>query len=140
MIHGFHTPLIITINFCFLTHVCVLEHDTGLGVYSSIVQVDSDTYVLAYSGSGLDGLINTFPGSEEGPSIRVVVDLVDYNNECYIGNVGVYGSRAANFTVQNSDLILCLGTRLDTRITGGVPKSFARDAKKISREATGGGK
>ena len=59
------------------------------------------------------------------------VDLVDYNNYCYIGNVGVYGSRAANFTVQNADLILCLGTRLDTRITGGVPKSFARKAKKI---------
>ena len=59
------------------------------------------------------------------------VDLVDYNNQYYIGNVGVYGSRAANFTVQNSDLIFCLGTRLDTRITGGVPKSFARDAKKI---------
>jgi len=59
------------------------------------------------------------------------VDLVDYNNKHYIGNVGVYGSRAANFTVQNSDLILCLGTRLDTRITGGVPKSFAREAKKI---------
>ena len=33
--------------------------------------------------------------------------------------------------MQNSDLILCLGTRLDTRITGGVPKSFAREAKKI---------
>ena len=59
------------------------------------------------------------------------VDLIDYNDENYIGNVGVYGSRAANFTVQNSDLILCLGTRLDTRVTGGVPKSFARKAKKI---------
>jgi len=59
------------------------------------------------------------------------VDLVDHNNINYIGNVGVYGSRAANFTVQNSDLILCLGTRLDTRITGGVPKTFARKAKKI---------
>ena len=59
------------------------------------------------------------------------VDLVDYNNTYYIGNVGVYGARAANFTVQNSDLILCLGTRLDTRITGGVPKTFARKAKKI---------
>ena len=59
------------------------------------------------------------------------VDLIDHNNVNYIGNVGVYGSRAANFTVQNSDLILCLGTRLDTRITGGVPKNFARNAKKI---------
>ena len=59
------------------------------------------------------------------------VDLIDHNNENYIGNIGVYGSRAANFTVQNSDLILCLGTRLDTRITGGNPESFARSAKKI---------
>ena len=59
------------------------------------------------------------------------VDLVDYNNTYYIGNVGVYGARAANFTVQNSDLILCLGTRLDTRITGGAPNTFARKAKKI---------
>ena len=59
------------------------------------------------------------------------VDLLGYDNASYIGNVGVYGSRAANFTVQNSDLILCLGSRLDTRITGGNPKSFARNAKKI---------
>ena len=59
------------------------------------------------------------------------VDLIDHNNKNYIGNIGVYGSRAANFTVQNSDLILCLGSRLDTRVTGGVPKSFARNAKKI---------
>ena len=59
------------------------------------------------------------------------VDLIDHTNENYIGNIGVYGSRAANFTVQNSDLILCLGTRLDTRISGGNPESFARSAKKI---------
>ena len=59
------------------------------------------------------------------------VDLIEHKNNNYIGNIGVYGSRAANFAVQNSDLILCLGTRLDTRITGGNPKSFARNAKKI---------
>ena len=60
------------------------------------------------------------------------VDLIDHNNNSYIGNVGVYGSRSANFAVQNSDLLLCLGSRLDTRITGGVPKSFARKAKIVS--------
>ena len=59
------------------------------------------------------------------------VDLLDHKNTNYIGNIGVYGSRASNFSVQNSDLILCLGTRLDTRVTGGNPKSFARDAIKI---------
>jgi len=60
------------------------------------------------------------------------VDLVDHNNSCYIGNIGVYGSRSANFTVQNSDLLLSLGSRLDTRVTGGVPSSFARNSKVIA--------
>ena len=60
------------------------------------------------------------------------VDIIDHENKNYIGNVGVYGSRAANFAVQNSDFLLCLGSRLDTRITGGVPSSFARKAKVIS--------
>jgi acetolactate synthase-1/2/3 large subunit len=59
------------------------------------------------------------------------VDLIEHKSSSYIGNIGVYGSRAANFAVQNSDLILCLGTRLDTRVTGGNPTSFARGAKKI---------
>ena len=59
------------------------------------------------------------------------VDLLDHEDIRYIGNVGVYGSRSANFAVQNSDCILCLGSRLDTRVTGGVPKNFAREAKKI---------
>lgn len=59
------------------------------------------------------------------------VDLIDHSEKKYIGNLGVYGSRSANFAVQNSDLILSLGSRLDTRVTGGVPKNFARNAKKI---------
>ncbi len=59
------------------------------------------------------------------------VDLIDHKDKFYVGNVGVYGSRAANFAVQNSDVLLCLGSRLDTRITGGVPSSFARESKVI---------
>ncbi len=50
----------------------------------------------------------------------------------YVGTIGVYGSRAANFAVQNSDFILNIGSRLDTRITGGNPSSFGRKAKIIS--------
>ena len=56
------------------------------------------------------------------------VDSIKHNNKKYIGNIGVYGSRAANFVIQNSDFVLSLGSRLDTRITGGVPKNFAREA------------
>lgn len=59
------------------------------------------------------------------------IDILPYDHPLYIGQFGVYGNRAANFAVQNADLILSLGSRLDTRQTGGSPKTFAREAVKI---------
>jgi len=55
----------------------------------------------------------------------------DFIHQNRIELFGVYGNRGANYTVQNSDLILAIGTRLDTRMTGSNPKQFAREAKKI---------
>jgi acetolactate synthase-1/2/3 large subunit len=60
------------------------------------------------------------------------VDVLDFNHKNYIGCIGVYGSRAANFAVQNADLLLNFGSRLDTRVTGGRPETFSRLAKIIS--------
>lgn len=60
------------------------------------------------------------------------LDIMDYRDKNYIGCIGVYGSRAANFAVQNSDLVINFGSRLDTRITGGKPETFARAAKIVS--------
>lgn len=59
-------------------------------------------------------------------------DLLDFKHINYFNTIGVYGHRSSNFIVQNSDLVICLGSRLDTRVTGGNPKTFARDAKIIS--------
>lgn len=59
------------------------------------------------------------------------IDVIPYNHPLYIGQIGVYGNRGANFTVQNSDLLISFGSRLDTRITGGKPETFAREAKKV---------
>lgn len=56
-------------------------------------------------------------------------DSIAYNNPFYAGTIGVYGSRAANLTAQNSDLLICLGSRLDTRVVGSNSKDFARNAK-----------
>jgi acetolactate synthase-1/2/3 large subunit len=60
------------------------------------------------------------------------LDTIDFEDKNYVGCIGVYGSRAANFAVQNADLVLNLGSRLDTRITGGKPETFARLAKVVS--------
>lgn len=56
-------------------------------------------------------------------------DIFDRKNPNYIGAHGVYGERGANFTVQNSDVLVSVGSRLDTRQTGGKPETFARGAK-----------
>ena len=41
------------------------------------------------------------------------------------------GGAGRNFGIQNSDLLLAIGSRISGRITGGNIHSFAREAKKI---------
>ena len=55
-------------------------------------------------------------------------DLLPHNHMLRIGTFGTHGSRYANFAVQNADLVLAIGTRLDTKATGSPPKTFAREA------------
>jgi len=58
-----------------------LEHDTAKGAYNSLVQVDSDTYALAYAGSGLDGYISTFTISSSGVITAVKTQSLTNNLE-----------------------------------------------------------
>ena len=48
------------------------EHDGGSTSWNSLVQVDSDTYALAYSGALSDGYIVTFTISSDGTTITEV--------------------------------------------------------------------
>jgi acetolactate synthase-1/2/3 large subunit len=58
-------------------------------------------------------------------------DLLPHDHPQFVGDIGVYGSRGANFAVQNCDLLIVLGSRLDTRQTGGDLKLFSRHSKKV---------
>ncbi len=60
------------------------------------------------------------------------LDLLGEEHPLYIGRSGVFGQYGANFAVANADLILSLGSRLDTRQTGTRRASFAREAFKIA--------
>ena len=59
------------------------------------------------------------------------IDLFSYNNKMNAGTFGVAATRYGNFAIQNSDLLISLGCRLSTQITGSNTKSFAPNAKKI---------
>jgi len=58
-------------------------------------------------------------------------DIVPTNHPCYIGRVGTIGTRAGNFCLQNSDLLITLGTRNNIRQISYNWKPFARAAKRI---------
>ncbi len=59
------------------------------------------------------------------------LDLMSSEDSLAIGGFGTHGTRFANFAVQNADLIIAIGSRLDTKSTGSPPSSFAREAKLI---------
>jgi len=58
-------------------------------------------------------------------------DLMAESDPLAIGGFGTHGTRYANFAVQNADLIISVGSRLDTKATGSPPSSFAREARLI---------
>lgn len=93
--------------------------------------------ILAGHGIRIGGAIGEFENFIKKLGWPVVstwngIDILPHNHPQYVGQIGVYGARAANFAIQNSDLLLSIGSRLDTRQTGGNPKTFARAAKTIA--------
>ena len=56
------------------------------------------------------------------------VDLIATDDPDYCGRGGIMGDRAGNFAVQNSDFLLCVGTRLNILQVGYNVKTWARAA------------
>ncbi|PHR69813.1 MAG: thiamine pyrophosphate-binding protein [Arcobacter sp.] len=58
-------------------------------------------------------------------------DIYGLENDLSIGSVGIMGcSRAGNFSIQNSDLLLVLGNRLNSMVVG-EKCQFARESKVV---------
>ena len=79
------------------------------------------------------GLANKFINKFNLPFFLswAAIDILDSSHKLNFGRPGVYGNRASNIILQNSDLIISLGTRLSIPMMGYVEKEFARNAKVI---------
>ena len=92
--------------------------------------------VLVGSGVRSSGAIDELKSFVNKTQIPLVyapsgADIFGLRNELSIGSVGIMGcSRAGNFALQNSDLILVLGNRLNSMIVG-EKCQFGRDARVI---------
>ncbi len=92
--------------------------------------------LLAGHGVRLAGAAKRFLALAESLDIPVAttwnaLDLIPWAHPLCIGRPGVVALRAANFAVQNCDLLISIGCRLDNIITAYNPKGFARAARKI---------
>lgn len=58
-------------------------------------------------------------------------DIIPTDHDLYVGRSGIMGDRAGNFSVQNSDLVIILGSRMSIPQVGYNYKLFAREAKKV---------
>jgi acetolactate synthase I/II/III large subunit len=60
-----------------------------------------------------------------------VIDFLDYDHPLNFGSPGIMGCRAANFIVQNSDLLLVIGSRLEPSVTAFNASAFGRNARRV---------
>lgn len=58
------------------------------------------------------------------------IGALDPDSPVYLGMLGMHGTKAANYAVQQSDLLLVVGARFDDRVTGKL-EEFAPEAKVI---------
>src|SRR5690606_2806334 len=65
------------------------------------------------------------------------MDLLPYDHPLYVGRPGVVALRAPNFAIQNADLLISIGCRLDNIITAYAPRDFARHARKVVVDVDG---
>jgi acetolactate synthase I/II/III large subunit len=62
---------------------------------------------------------------------RLGMDIIDHHHPLFAGRPGTYGDRAANFTIQNCDLLIVIGCRLAIGLVGYDYEKFAHHAKII---------
>ncbi|QLB18371.1 acetolactate synthase 2 catalytic subunit [Mannheimia granulomatis] len=92
---------------------------------------------VLYVGGGVgmaDGVqaVRNFVKIANIPSVSTLKALgtIDPTDPLYMGMIGMHGTKAANYAVQECDLLIACGARFDDRVTGKLD-SFAPHAKVI---------
>ena len=91
---------------------------------------------LAGQGIRISGAQEAFLELVERLQIPVVssfsgIDLIPSDHPLFMGRIGTLGSRSGNFTLQNADLLISVGSRNNVRQVSYNWKSFAREAIKV---------
>ena len=114
---------------------CRLDQTVLSDVIKRIIEADSPL-ILAGTGINLADADKELLEFIDKFKIPVVTawnanDTVAFDNPYYVGMPGTVGIRSGNFAVQNCDLLISLGCRMNIRMIGYNHFDFAKNAFKI---------
>lgn len=112
-----------------------VDSETVQQVIEAIKKAKRPVFHTGY-GIRLSGAYDVFRRVAEKLNIPIVtywnaIDLIEDDNPLYCGRAGNMGDRPGNWAIQNSDLILAIGTRISIRQVGYNYETWAREAKVI---------
>lgn len=85
------------------------------------------------NGDGVDKMLDKHLLDAQIPVVTSLMGrgIIDETYPNYVGMIGSYGNRCANMAVAKADLLITLGSRMDTRQTGAMYQEFLKDGKII---------
>jgi len=110
--------------------------DSKIDVVVDLLKKSERPVIIVGNGVRLSESVEQFRILAERLKIPIIAtfagyDIIPSTDQYYFGRYGTVGQRAANFTVQNCDLLLAIGSRLNIRAISYNFGAFAREAIKI---------
>jgi acetolactate synthase-1/2/3 large subunit len=124
----------------FKEHKCTkkinyLKHKKTFEKLDILLKNSKRPLILAGSGVRLSSTTNSLLKFSKKFSIPIATawthDLIESKSKLFAGRPGTIGTRPGNFCLQNADLLIVLGSRLNIRQTGFNFSGFAKKAKVI---------
>jgi acetolactate synthase-1/2/3 large subunit len=111
-----------------------IKNPQSIQVLEKYLKNSKRPIIIAGNGINLSNTKEEFKKFIEKHQIPVAVtflglNLLSEDHYLYVGRIGLKGTRAGNFAVANSDLIIGLGTSLSIPATGYQYHLFGREAK-----------
>jgi acetolactate synthase I/II/III large subunit len=104
--------------------------------FADLLKTAERPIILVGNGVRMAGAVSEFLEVVEQLGVPVLTTWLAMDSICadhplYAGRPGGMAPRGANFAIQNSDLLICIGTRIDLGMVGYSYENLARGAKKV---------
>lgn len=111
-----------------------IQEAVDCSMFEQYLKESKRPIVIAGYGIHLSGAKKEFVSFIEKHNLPVAftylaIDFLPSDHPLYVGRLGTKGDRAGNFAVQNSDLVISIGSSLSVSVTGFRYDTFAREAK-----------